>query len=103
MYKLEYQPIAQQDMVNIVTYISKVLCNPIAAQRLADAFIAEAEKIRSFPYSTPSYHPIRPLKHEYRKLLVKNYIMFYRVDEKAKLITVARVVYAKSDYGKNLE
>ena len=44
-------------------------------------------------------YPIRTLKHEYRKLTVKNYTMIYRVDESAKLKTIARVVYAKSDYG----
>ena len=102
MYELEYQPLAQQDMVNIVGYISKTLHNPAAAERLATAFIDEAESIREFPYSMPVYHPIRSLKYEYRKLIVKNYIMFYRVDEVAKLITIARVVYAKSDYGKKL-
>ena len=103
MYNLEYQPIAQHDMINIVTYISEVLCNPIAANRLAEAFIDSAENIRDFPYSMPVYHPVKPLKYEYRKLIVNNYIMFYRVNDAQKLITVARVIYAKSDYGKKLE
>ena len=103
MYNLEYQPIAQQNMINIVAYISEVLCNPIAANRLAEEFIDTAEKIRDFPYSMPVYHPVRPLKYEYRKLIVKNYIMFYRVDEAKRMITVARVIYAKSDYRKKLE
>lgn len=95
MYELEYQPLAQQDMVNIVGYISKTLHNPAAAERLAKAFIDEAEAIRKFPYSMPVCHPIRPIKYEYRKLIVKNYVMFYRVDEAEKLITIARIVYAK--------
>ena len=51
----------------------------------------------------PVYRPLQTLKYEYRKLLIKNYIMFYRVDEREKLITVTRVVYAKSDYQKKLE
>ena len=95
MYELEYKPLAQQDMVNIVGYISKTLHNPAAAERLAKAFIDEAEAIREFPYSMPVYHPIRPIKYEYRKLIIKNYVMFYRVDEAAKLITIARIVYEK--------
>ena len=44
---------------------------------LADA----AESVLTFPYATPAYQPIRPLKHEYRKILVQNYLMFYWVDE----------------------
>ena len=62
-----------------------------------------AEGVLLFPYATPTYQPIRPLKHEYRKILVQNYLMFYWVDEEKKLVTVARVVYAKRDYGRLLE
>ena len=35
MYKLEYLPVAQRDMVEIVRYISGELRNPAAADRLA--------------------------------------------------------------------
>ena len=101
-YDLEFLPVAQKDMVDIVMYISKVLCNPIAANRLAEKFIDEAEKLRDFPYSFPAHYPIRPLEREYRKLIVDNYIMFYWVDETNHCITVARVIYARSDYVKKL-
>ena len=103
MYKLEYLPVARQDMIEIVRYISKDLNNPTAANRLAVALVEAADTIPKFPYANPSYTPIRPLKHEYRKLLVQNYLMFYWVDEAAKLVTVARVIYAKRDYGRLLE
>ena len=42
--------------------------------------------------------PIRPLKHEYRKLRVRNYLVFYWVDEERKLVTVARMIYARRNY-----
>lgn len=103
MYKLEYLPVAQQDMVEIVRYISRELKNPAAADQLAVALIEAGESIPAFPYAHPAYIPIRPLKHEYRKLLVQNYLMFYWVDEDMKLVTVARVIYAKRDYGLLLE
>ena len=103
MYELEYLPSAVKDMVDIVTYISKTLDNPMAAQRLSEEFVTEAENLRNFPYSLPVYNPIRPLKREYRKIIVKNYIMFYWVSEQEKRITIARVMYGKSDYGKGLE
>jgi len=96
IYDLEYLPMAQQDMINIVSYISHDLSNPAAADKLADEMIEKAEKLRDFPFKNPVYHPIRPLKYEYRKQLVKNYIMFYYVSE--NLITVARVIYAHRDF-----
>jgi len=103
LYNLEYLPVALQDMVAIVRYISRELGNPAAADRLATELINAGDSIPKFPYMNPPYTPIRPLKHEYRKILVQNYFIFYWVDEEKKLITIARVVYAKSDYDPLLE
>ena len=103
MYKLEYLPIARQDMVEIVRYISGELENPAAADRLAVELIEAGDSIPVFPYTNPAYTPIRPLKHEYRKLLVQNYFMFYWVDEDKQLVTVARVIYARRDFERLLE
>ena len=103
MYKLEYLPVAQRDMVEIVRYISGELQNPTAADRLVMELVNAAESVLTFPYALPSYQPIRSLKREYRKILVQNFLMFYWVDEEKKLVTVARVVYAKRDVARLLE
>ncbi len=103
MYKLEYLPVARRDMIEIVRYISQELQNPTAADQMAMELIEAGDSIPKFPYANPAFIPIRPLKHEYRKLLVQNYFMFYWVDEVKKLVTVARVVYARRDYKRLLE
>lgn len=100
---MEYLPVARQDMIDIARYISRELNNPVAADRLAVELIEAGDSIPVFPYANPAYIPIRPLKHEYRKLLVENYLMLYWVDEEKKLVTVARVIYAKRDYDLLLE
>ena len=102
MYKLDFLPIARQDMADIARYISHDLCNPSAAQKLAVEMVEAADGIPVFPYANAAYTPIRPLKHEYRKLLFQNHIMFYWVDEKEKVVTVARVIYSRRDYEKLL-
>lgn len=102
MYNLEYLPLARQDLMEAVGYISHKLGNPAAAYRLAEELTQAGENLRTFPYTCPIYHANRPLQHEYRKLLVQNFLMFYWVDETQKRITVARVVYARRDYGKLL-
>ena len=103
MYRIEYLPAARQDMIEIVQYVSQELQNPIAANQLALKLIEAGDGIPRFPYANSSYTPIRLLKHEYRKLLVRNYFIFYWVDEAEQLVTVARVVYAKRDYERLLE
>jgi len=98
MYKLEYLPIAKQDIVEIAKYISKELCNPSAAEKLVMEMIAAAEGLVEFPYSKAIHITPKPLKREYRRLVVKSYAMFYWVNEMEKSIVVARVVYARRDF-----
>lgn len=102
MYTLEYLPSAKRDMEDIAEYIGVKLANPAAVYKLAEKMVREAEKLTDMPYKCGVYFSPRPLKHEYRKLLVGNYIMFYYVDEYDKLITISRVIYAKRDIGKLL-
>lgn len=103
MYELVYLPSARHDLLEIVQYVSKTLSNPTAANSLAEKLIDAAESILKFPYANPVYNAIRPLRHEYRKLLVDNYLMFYWVDEQKKQITISRVIYARRNYSAKLE
>ena len=98
MYDLEFLPAAQRDLVQISKYIAKSLQNPISATAVVDRMIQAAEDLRLHPYICPAYYPPQQLKYEYRKLIVGSYIMFYRVNEQRRCITVARVIYAKRDY-----
>ena len=90
-YRVELLQSALADIAEAVRYITDELLNPQAAQLLAERFFGEAEKLSEFPYAHPVYLPVRPLKYEYRKVPIENYLLFYRVDERAKLVTVARV------------
>lgn len=98
LYNLEYLPVARRDILEIAKYISRKLENPMAAERLVTALTEKAEHLCEMPYLNPVYAPIRPLKYEYRKAKVNNYLMFYWVDEQEKTISIARVMYAKRDY-----
>jgi len=95
--------VAQRDMVEAVRYISENLQNTTAANQLAEELIEAGEGILDFPYANPVYIPTRPLKYEYRKILVRNYLIFYRVDEEKRLVTIVRVIYAKRNYESLLE
>ncbi|MCL2360525.1 MAG: type II toxin-antitoxin system RelE/ParE family toxin [Defluviitaleaceae bacterium] len=102
MYEIEYLPIAKQDMVDIAIYISQELCNPEAAEVLALEMIEAGARLAAFPYINLIHFTARPLKREYRKQMIKNYIMFYWIDEYAKKAVIARVIYARRDYGRLL-
>ncbi len=103
MYKVVFLPLAKKDMTEIAGYIGSELSNPAAALRLAEEMIKAADKLGDFPYMNPVYSPIRPLKIEYRRMKVRNYLMLYCVNEPEKLVTVMRVIYARRDYEKLLK
>ena len=85
-------------MVEIAKYISIELCNPSAAEKLTLEMIEAAEGLAMFPYLMATYVPQSPLKHEYKRLVVKNYIMFYWINESEKSVIIARVIYARRDF-----
>ena len=97
MYKIEILPIAKKDVDNIIYYISYHLKNLIASRKLRDLFINGLNHIMEFPYSNPVYKPTHNLKYEYRSYKIKNFLIFYTIDEKNKIITIVRVLYQKMD------
>lgn len=105
-YKIEILSTADQDIIEIARYISEELKNPTAAETLIDKIYDAAESLFGFPYSHMLYYPVdksKSLKHEYRKIPVDNYLLFYYVDEKSKSIVVSRVIYAKRNLTKQLK
>ena len=103
MYKLVYLPIAKSDIDNIIHYIAINLQNKSAAKKLAESFIDGANSILNFPYGSSIYQPMGILKNEYRSIRIKNFLMFYTINEKEKLVIVVRVLYQKRNINNILE
>ena len=102
MYKVEILPLARKDMLETVAYVNQTLLNPAAALRLAEKMMGCIERLCESPHRYPIFYPIKPLKHDYRRMPVDNYLVFYWVEEQEKVVTIARVVYAKREYEKLL-
>ena len=95
MYQLQFLPIAKKDMENIVYYVAYKLNNDAAAKELAKSFIDGAKSILNFPFGSSIYTTSEKLKYEYRCIKIKNFLMFYIIDDDKKIITVVRVLYKK--------
>ena len=95
MYRIEFLPIAKKDIDDIVYYISHNLKNITASKKIRDLFINSFDNILEFPYGCSIYKSLGTLNNEYRSYKVKNFIMFYTINEKENLITVVRVLYQK--------
>ena len=95
MYKLEFLPIAKKDIDDIIYYVSKNLKNRVVAINLSKEFMKGATSILNFPYGLSEYIPKYKLKNVYRSIKIKNFLMFYTINEKDKIITIVRALYQK--------
>ena len=95
MYKIEFLPIAKEDIYNIIYYIHYNLKNITSSKKLRDLFVDSLNNIIEFTYGNSVYKVKRKLKYEYRSYKIKNFLIFYIIDENKKLITIVRVLYQK--------
>lgn len=97
-FTLQILPIAVTDLESIYKYINEELTNTKAAKDLMSKVRRSFEQIANFPYSCPACRR----EKEYRKLIIDNYIAFYKVDEDTKTVLIYRVLYGMMDYEKYL-
>lgn len=91
-YGLKIFPLAKRDLEEIFDYIAVELCNPSAAIALINAF----ENACLFPEYCPFVNNEYVKEKKLHKLIVRNYIAFYRV--KNEEIQIVRVLYGMSNY-----
>ncbi len=101
-YAVKFSPKAYNDLKNINEYICKELLEPDIAHEMSRLITDEISKLEYFPFRNPKVMSEK-IKHEnLRKMLVKNYIIFYDVDENSKLVNIHRILYAYSDWIKDI-
>ncbi len=101
-YKVLITELAQRDLDTAVEYIAVQLSNPIAAGDLLDEVEKCFSYLRSNPFIYAKSADIRLEKEGYRKALVKNHILFFKVFEEDKKVIVYRIIYGARDYQKLL-
>ena len=98
-YNVRIMKKAEEDLSEIVTYISDTLCNPQAAQSLLSEFLEKKENIADNPYMYPLSNDLHLQSENYHRFLFKkNYVALYLIDDNEKIVSIMRIFYAKSDY-----
>ena len=95
-YKIVFSKTALKDIDNIINYIYYKLNNKVAALKLLNSFISSKKYIVIFPKAN-RYNDI------YYKYRIKNYYMFYKLDEIKKEIIIVRVLYCKRNFQQLLD
>jgi plasmid stabilization system protein ParE len=96
MYKLIFGKTFREDVKSSVNYIKQTLQAPVAADRLKN----EIKKTYKTIKDTPFIYPIVPNEYlaslGFRFTIVKNYMMFYIVEENQ--INIVRFLYGHRDW-----
>ena len=95
-YIVEYSKDSKQDLIDIKKYIKYNLQEPTIANNLITKIKKEIKELANTPeiYSIIDDDFIKKL--EIRKIIVDNYIVFYRV--KNNSIEIVRVLYGKRNW-----
>ena len=97
-YTIKYLPVAENDLLEIVAYISDVLESPDAVLNFIDEVEKKIENLKINPYSHCLYKPSKPIDTEYRLLRVKNCLIFYVVIDNT--VEIQMVIYNKRNLSK---
>ncbi|KAF5081241.1 ParE toxin of type II toxin-antitoxin system, parDE [anaerobic digester metagenome] len=97
-YSIEISEPAENDLRDIVLYISSQLSSPMTAINMIDTIEEALLGLTEMPQKCPAVPDDRLASMGYRKLLVKNYVAFFTIDEQSKVINVERILYARRDW-----
>lgn len=97
-YRIQYTPLAYEDLDSIDSYIAKTLANPSAADHLMEKMEQSINQLKDFPYIGSEVGDAYLAAKGYRKLVVDNYIVFHLVSEKERTVIVMRVIHGAREY-----
>ena len=99
-YKLRYLPAFYEDLEQRIDYITEILKNTTAANKLLDdveqAILARLPVAESFE----QYHSKKDRKYPYYRIYVGNFVIYYVViadEEPEKIMEVRRLLYKKQN------
>ena len=97
-YEVRLMNQALQDLDEIYGYIASSLQEPGVAAELLDALESEILSLEYLPYRCSERRTGSFANSGYRQLMVKNYIVIYRIDEAHKQVLIVTVRYARSSF-----
>lgn len=89
---------AQDDLEEILNYISVDLSAPKSAIEMLNKIKSIFENLSINPLMYPLCNIDNLKAKNYRKAVINNYLMFYRVDDKNETIYIMRFIYGRRDY-----
>lgn len=86
---------AEEDLSGISNYINKELLEPDIARKVVGKIGNEILKLEQMPFRNALVSDVKLAHAGIRKLIIQNFIVFYIVTIKTKIIIIVRILYSK--------
>lgn len=94
--KIHYSVQSQKDLDAIWDYIATEYQNVSAASKIVNSILDDVDQLEDFAELGPELSSIADVENDYRFLVTKDYLTFYRVS--GENIFVDRVLNGRMDY-----
>lgn len=98
--KVRYLPLFNDDLINIINYISNILKNDNAAIKLLDKIEKAINERVKIADSFATFKSKKKRENVYYKLTVDNYYLFYTIieEEHTSIVEFRRIMYKKRNW-----
>jgi len=98
VFKINITDTAKQDIRGIKKYITEEIQEPVAAVNTTESILNAITSLEQMPDRIAPVKDKRLAAQGLRPLYVKNYTVFFRIDESHDLIDIVRVLYSHRDW-----
>ena len=102
-YKVKVTRQAKEHLALIREYTATKLKEPIVAKRTLELLKSEMMSLQTMPYRVKCIDEQPWGELGFRKIRVKNYYVYFCVDENRKEVQILAVIYVRRDQAKQLE
>ncbi|MDK6294886.1 type II toxin-antitoxin system RelE/ParE family toxin [Gardnerella swidsinskii] len=102
-YKVKVTRQAKEHLALIREYIATELKEPIIAKRILELLKSEMMSLQTMPYRVKLIGEQPWCELGFRRIRVKNYYVYFCVDESRKEVQILAVIYVRRDQAKQLE
>lgn len=102
-YAVEMTRQAEEQLSEIVQYISVTLRSPQAGMNTLDALEEEIDSLSAMPSRYPAIEDDPAGERGIRKTRARNFNIYYQVDDARKRINILAVCYARRDQKRIIE
>ena len=97
IYTVKMTRLAEEQLREISDYIRFNLQAPSTAEKIMDTLAEEISSLDQFPYRVPLTQEEPWHNQGVHKLPVKNFLVYFWIDEEAKEVQITGIIYGRRD------